>query len=192
MRQVWHNIPSTPDGSEGSSQCLRRVREEPGTITMCPGRAVLLDKLFQRHRGFPRRTNISLRQWSNSSLLLWHRAFELSEAIGREWRHRAANKSPGVTAFWRNLWPVILEPKWIKIYGEKKINTAKDSFKDISGKGSQGAVFCLDMFPCHSCNFYFYFFGLFSSIHYFPFQRFVATEMHKLKAECCYITKFRR
>lgn len=80
----------------------------------------------------------------------------------------------------------------LKFMGKKKINTAKDSFKDISGKGSQGAVFCLDMFPCHSCNFYFYFFGLFSSIHYFPFQRFVATEMHKLKAECCYITKFRR
>lgn len=80
----------------------------------------------------------------------------------------------------------------LKFMGKKKINTAKDCFKDISGKGSQGAVFCLDMFPCHSCNFYFYFFGLFSGIHYFHFQRFVATEMHKLKAEYCYITKFRR
>lgn len=26
-----------PDGSEGRSQCLRRVCEEPGTITMCCG-----------------------------------------------------------------------------------------------------------------------------------------------------------
>ena len=120
---------------------LRRVCEEPGTISTnqhnelgrgcLPWNCQLPGKLFQSAKDF--QGGVIFPCGRGATLLLWHRAFELSEATRREWRNRTANKGPRVTAVWRNLWPIILEPKWITICG-KEINTAKDCFKDISGK----------------------------------------------------------
>lgn len=116
---------------------FRTVCEEPDPISLThhwvlepgcfPWNSELLGKLSQSLRGFPGRTNISPWQRSSSSLLLPLNCL-------RGWKNRPANRSPGVTAVWGNLWPIVLEPTGNAIYAGKKINTPKDSFKDVWGK----------------------------------------------------------
>lgn len=81
-----------------------------------PWSSELLGKLFQSLKGFLGRANISLWQRSSSSLCWGIMPLDCL----RGWRKRPANRSPGVTAVWGNLWPILPEPTGNTIYGEKK------------------------------------------------------------------------